>query len=100
MKDDFDTHKIELGGGLEFRFYGPQGESLVYFGTVGEDPDYSNDLLRRFCEQFCDKEVGENVFADQVTCLATSSSPWVLLQFPESRREQIIEQLREFSGAS
>ena len=44
MTDELETHEISLGGGLVFSYHGPQDVARVYFGTVGDDPDFNNEL--------------------------------------------------------
>ena len=97
MTDDLKTREIDLGGGITFRFHGPEGDAAVYFGTIGDDSSISNDLIKRFVDLhgFIDSACPDDFFGGHVMSLVASSSDSVLLQFPESRRELVISQLRE-----
>lgn len=90
MIDDINAIQIKLNTGHIFSIIGPQGENDIFFGTVGAHPDFSNELVQRYQDRFGDTNLGDDLFGDHVTTLACGSSPWLLLQFPNSRRDEVV----------
>ena len=95
MSDDLESIAISLSTGHVFNIAGPQGDHDVFFGTIGEDPAFSNDVISRYQKRFADtldSDVGE-LDGNHIASLACSSSPWLLLQFPDSRRNEVVTNL-------
>jgi hypothetical protein len=100
MSDGDDEHETDLGEGVVLRYYGPQAGG-IYFGTIGDTPEYNSDILRRFQESYPESD-GDcwGGPESEVTAVACGSSPWALLQFVEARRESVVAHLRRLvSGA-
>jgi hypothetical protein len=82
------SFSVEIADGVTFTYHGPQGDQRVYFGTVGPTPEFNNRVI--------DLLVGESGGPlAPVTSIATSSSPWALIQFEESRLPWLTERLRD-----
>ena len=96
VSDELQTHEVDLNATLTLRFHGPQGDAQVYFGTIGDDSSISNDLIHEFIDAhgYTDPNCADDPFGGHVSCLIASSSDSLLLQFPESRRELVISQLK------
>lgn len=96
MSEEPTLCEADLGYGLVFRYWGPQTDRRVYFGTIGDDPAYSNELVERVrtdCAGHPSTDWGGE--DSSLTGLASPTSRWLLLQFEEQRLEFVLSRLRE-----
>ena len=95
MSDDLESIAISLSTGHVFNIAGPQGDHRVFFGTIGDDPDFSNGVISRYLERFADPpdSYSGTLDGNHISTLACSSSHWLLLQFPDSRRDEVVANL-------
>jgi hypothetical protein len=91
-KDELESHFVDLGCDVQFRYHGPQTERRVYFGTVGSTPDFNRQVIRLLTPDF-DLSHEHGTDSELISC-ATPGSPWTLIQFTENRRDSLVERLR------
>ena len=89
MPDDVPTINIELSPNLTCQIIRPIAGGDVCYATIGGSPEFNNEFLDSFIETHRSKFANHNV-----AVIATSSSPWTLLQFPESQEAEIISLLK------
>lgn len=92
MSNEIESHVVDLGSDVSFRYYGPQTERRIYCGTVGATPEFNRQVIRLLKPDF---DLSQNNGADsELIACAPPRSPWTLIQFTENRREWLIERLR------
>jgi len=92
LSAEIEPHVVDLGCDVQFRYYGPQTERLIYCGTVGPTPEFNRQVIRLLKPDF-DRTVDQD--SDSQLCgIAPLKSPWTMIMFTEKRREWLIERLR------
>jgi hypothetical protein len=90
-----ETFSVELADGITFTYRGPQTDRRVYFGTVGPTPEFNARVIDALLADLEPVEAGPPGPNSPVTAVATSSSPWALIQFEDSRLPWLTDRLRD-----
>jgi hypothetical protein len=93
MSYEIESHVVDLGCDVSFRYHGPQTERRIYVGTVGSTPEFNRQVISLLKPDF-DFSHEQGSDSELIAC-ATPSSPWTMIQFTENRREWLIERLRD-----
>jgi len=92
MSYEIESHIVNLGCDVSFRYYGPQTEHRIYCGTVGSTPEFNRQVIRLLKPDFDLSH--EHGFDSELMAFATPRSPWTMIHFTENRREWLVERLR------